>query len=671
MKRPFWFALYLGLAFPAARAVAEVKLPALFSEHAVLQRAVRVPVWGKAEAGREITVSLGKTVAKTVADDKGRWQADLDLSQSAVGPFDLIVQGENTVTIPDVVVGEVWLASGQSNMEWTLANTPEVGKELAAPANPLLRLFVVTKAEAAIPIKGYQGKWVVAGPDTIASFSAVGYYFGKFLQEGVKAPVGMILSAWGGTPIETWTSKEALLSDPEIAAGMEKREEDLRTYSRRIREYLLSMSEWQDANERQDQPAGTVPDDGEDWLPATVPGKLGDAGAIWLRRTVEITPEQAARPLLISVGEGTSGIEEVFWNGKSIGRFSLEQAAKSRTPRRYTVPTSALAPGESTLAIRFTHPASDLSVSYITVGRPVIPGTWMKRVEQQFPALSAEARAALPAPPGVEPISWQAASHLFNAMIYPLIPYAIQGVIWYQGESNIERAYQYRKALPLMIADWRSRWGQGDFAFYICQLANKNDKSAAPGDSSWAELREAQSMTLSVPNTGEAVLIDLGDSVNIHPRNKKDVGARLSALALAGTYGHKIVGSGPAYKSMKVDGDKVRLTFSGTGGGLVAKPLPETYSVDSESGAKAPIVRNSSSELEGFAICGEDRRWTWADAKIEGGEVVVSSPHVPMPIAVRYAWSSNPTCNLYNAEGFPASPFRTDDFPITTQSARY
>lgn len=670
MRRPYWTALYLSLAFPAAMAVAEVKMPAIFSEHAVLQRSARVPVWGKAEAGRAITVSLGSTVARTVADDKGRWQTTLDLSRSAAGPFDLVVQGETTVTIPDVVVGEVWIASGQSNMEWTLANTPEAGKELAAPTNSLLRLFVITKAEAAIPIKGYQGKWVVAGPDTIASFSAVGYYFGKFLQEGIRAPVGMILSAWGGTPIETWTSKEALLSDPEIAGGVEKREDDLQTYSRRIREYLLAMSDWQDANQRKDQPTEAVPDN-DGWQPATIPGKLGDAGAVWLRRMVDITPEQATRPLLISINEGTTGIEQVFWNGRLIGSSSLEQATKSRAARRYTVPTSALAPGESALAIRFAHPASELSVSSITVGKPAIPGEWMKKVEHQFLALSAEARAAMPAAPGVEPISWQASSHLFNAMIYPLIPYAIQGVIWYQGENNIERAYQYRKALPLMIADWRTRWGQGDFAFYICQLANKNDKPAAPGDSSWAELREAQSLTLSVPNTGEAVLIDLGDSVNIHPRNKKDVGARLSALALAGTYGQKIVSSGPAYQSMKVDGDKIRLTFSGTGGGLVAKPLPETYSVDSETGARAPTVRNSSSELEGFAICGEDRKWIWADARIDGGEVVVSSPQVPSPVAVRYAWSSNPTCNLYNAGGFPASPFRTDDFPITTQSARY
>ncbi len=670
MRRPYWFALCLGLAFPAAMAVAEVKLPAIFSEHAVLQRSARVPVWGKADAGREITISLGKTVAKAVADDKGRWQAMLDLSQSAAGPFDLIVQGENTVTIPDVVVGEVWIASGQSNMEWTLANTPEASKELTAPSNPALRLFLVTKAEAAIPIKGYQGKWVVAGPDTIANFSAVGYYFGKFLQEGIKAPVGMIQSAWGGTPIETWTSKEALVTDPEIAAGVEKREEDLRTYSRRLREYLLAMSDWQDANQRQNQPAEAVPEDG-DWQPVTLPGKIGDAGAVWLRRTVDITSEQATRPLLISINEGTTGIEQVFWNGKPIGSSSLEQVTKSRAARRYTVPTSALAPGESVLAIRFTHPASDLSVSSIVVGKPMIPGTWMRKIEQQYPALSAESRAALPAAPGVEPLSWQAPSHLFNAMIYPLIPYAIQGVVWYQGENNIERAWQYRKALPLMIADWRSRWGQGDFAFYICQLANKNDKPAAPGDSNWAELRESQSATLSVPNTGEAVLIDLGDSVNIHPRNKKDVGARLSALALAGTYGQKIVGSGPVYQSMKVDGDKIRLTFTGAGTGLVAKPLPETYSVDSETGAKAPTVRNSSSELEGFAICGEDRKWTWANAKIEGGEVVVSSPQVPSPVAVRYAWSSNPTCNLYNAEGFPASPFRTDDFPLSTQAARY
>ena len=279
-------------------------------------------------------------------------------------------------------------------------------------------------------------------------------------------------------------------------------------------------------------------------------------------------------------------------------------------------------------------------------------------------------------------------------MIHPLIPYAIKGVIWYQGESNIGRAYQYRKAFPLLINDWRTLWGQGDFPFLFCQLANMNGKQTEPSEANWAELREAQLMTLAIPNTGQAVLIDVGDSGNVHPRNKADVGARLAAIALAQSYGKSVPFSGPVYQAMKIDGGKIRLAFTKTDGGLVAKPLPATYSVDSALGENnksdptdrehladspkrmygqtAPLVRNSpGSQLEGFALCGADRKWVWADAKIEGAQVVVSSAKVPAPVAVRYGWSNNPTCNLYNGADFPASPFRTDDFPITSQAARY
>ncbi len=278
------------------------------------------------------------------------------------------------------------------------------------------------------PDQRLPGKWVVAGADTIATFSAVGYYFGKFLQEGIKAPVGMILSAWGGTPIETWTSRDALVSDPEIAEGVEKREDDLRTYSRRIREYLLAMSDWQDANQRQDHPQGlcrTI----STGSPPTIPGKIGDAGAVWLRRTVDITPDQATRPLLISINEGTTGIEQVFWNGKPIGSASLEQTTKSRAARRYTVPASALAPGRVRSRHSFLSSRERPFRLQYHRWQTAIPGTWMKKGIYNFPLSPPRPPRPPAVAPGVEPISWQAASHLFNAMIYPLIPYAIQGVI--------------------------------------------------------------------------------------------------------------------------------------------------------------------------------------------------------------------------------------------------
>jgi sialate O-acetylesterase len=269
-------------------------------------------------------------------------------------------------------------------------------------------------------------------------------------------------------------------------------------------------------------------------------------------------------------------------------------------------------------------------------------------------------------------ISWVGNSLLFNAMIHPLLPYAIKGVIWYQGEGNAVRSWQYRTAFPLLITDWRAQWKQGDLPFYFCQLASFEARQPQPGDNAWAELRDAQSAALKLPKTGQAVLIDIGEANDIHPRNKKDVGERLAKIALANDYGKDIPFSGPVYQSFKVDGGGIRLNFIHTDGGLVARPLPPTYDVQTLTGTTAPLGRNSpNSELEGFAICGDDRKWVWADAKIEGDTILVVSAEVPAPVAVRYAWAGNPTCNLYNGAGLPASPFRTDDFPATTRDEKW
>jgi sialate O-acetylesterase len=659
------------LATLAAPAFADVSLPAIFSDHAVLQKSPKVPVWGTADAGEKVVVTLGPTSARTVAGPDGKWRVSLDLTPSGTGPFTLTVQGKNTLTASDVLVGEVWLASGQSNMEWLLRNSSGAASEIQASANPQLRHFALTKAEAASPIAGYRGKWIVSSPETSGAFTAVGYHFSKTLQQTLNAPVGLIHASWGGTPIETWTGKEALAADPDLAAGAEKADADLRTYSRRLRVFTLGYFAWQEAHKRQDRAFSGVPSD-DGWQPAYFPGKLGDSGAAWLRYVVEVPDELAGKPVVLPLTEGLRGTEQVYWNGALVGSTSLEQAIKTRGDRRHTVPADQVKAGRATVAIRIFNATDDIVLPVaVNLGKLRATGGWERKTEFTFPALSSEAKAALPENPGRESFTWQGPSRLFNAMIHPLIPYAIKGAIWYQGENNVPRAYQYRKAFPLLIADWRARWGQGDFAFYFCQLANMNAKGANPSESNWAELREAQSLTLSTPNTGQAVLIDIGDSANIHPTNKKDAGERLAALALAQTYGQKIAFSGPAYAGMKIEGAKIRLAFKHTDGDLVARPLPATYSVDSATGATAPLVRNSTGPLEGFAICGADRKWVWAEAVIEGDHIVVSSAQVPAPVAVRYGWANNPTVNLYNGAGFPASPFRTDDFPITSQSARY
>ncbi len=663
-------ALLATLAIPA---MADVSLPAIFSEHAVLQKSAKVPVWGRGDVGEKVTVTLGAVKAQATTNESGRWQAALDLSRSGPGPFNLVVQGNNTLTVADVVVGEVWLASGQSNMEWTLKNSTNAAAEIAASANPSLRIFTVTKGEAAVPITGFQGKWILSSPETSAGFTAVGYYFGKNVQGALKAPVGVVHSSWGGTPVETWTSKEALESIPDLKAGAEKAESDLRTYSRRLRTYVLGYPSWLETTGRMDRPFSGVPSAADGWTPAVIPGKLGAPGALWLRRTVQVPAEQAGKNLSIALSEWQRGTDQLYWNGTLVSSTSLEQAAKTRGDRRHVIPAAQVTAGEAVIAIRIFNPAGDIHVpAAINLGKlQTGPGGWEQKTEFALPALTEAQKAEMPTNPGSEPWSWQGPSRLYNAMINPLIPYAIKGVVWYQGESNVGRAYQYRTAFPLLIKDWRTRWGQGDFPFLFCQLANMTNKQSMPGDANWAELREAQSLTLAVPNTGQAVLIDIGDSANVHPQNKAGVGARLAAIALAQTYGQSVPFSGPVFQAAKIDGGKIRIAFKQTDGGLVAKPLPATYSVDSATGATAPLVRNNTGPLEGFAICGVDRKWVWAEAQIEGNQVIVSSEKVPAPVAVRYAWAGNPTCNLYNGAGFPASPFRTDDFPITSQSARY
>ncbi|TSA37416.1 MAG: sialate O-acetylesterase [Verrucomicrobiaceae bacterium] len=479
---------------------AEVKLPAIISDHMVLKKGLGIRIWGKEDPGVTVTVTLGDNSTKTVAGPDGRWSALLDLSAAKAGPFDLTVEGKNKVVVHDVLVGEVWLASGQSNMAFFLEKQTGSAEEIASPANPALRQFQVTRAEPPQPAEDGQGTWTVASPETSGKFSAVGYFFQKQLNKELGIPVGIISTGIGGSACEAWISPQSIETDPHLKQARE----------------------------------------------ASIQARLTATKAIFRSRT--------------------------------------------------------------------------------------------------------------------EP------SCLFNGMIHPLVSYTINGVIWYQGETNVPRAWQYRSAFPMLIKDWRTQWNQPDLPFYFCQLANFKPKLATPDESADAELRESQSLALNLPNTGQAVLIDIGEAGDIHPKNKKDVGDRLARIALANCHGKKIPFSGPVYQSMKIEGGKIRLMFAHTDGGLVAKPLPATYDVKTDAGVTAPLVRNSpKSALEGFAICGADHKWVWADAKIDGGSVVVWSDQVPQPVAVRYAWASNPTCNLYNGAGLPASPFRTDDERLTTR----
>jgi sialate O-acetylesterase len=475
----------------------------------VLQRGMPVPVWGTAANGEKVTVRFQGQTAAAVAED-GKWSVRLAAIEAG-GPAELVISGDNTVTVKNVLVGEVWVCSGQSNMAMTVSRSENAEEAIARSANPEIRLFTVPRGGADEPQTEVDGSWSECGPETVGGFSAAGYFFGKHLQEELGVPVGLINSSVGGTPAEAWTGRPVLASKPELKSILDAHAETVKRYPEALERYEEALGKWKE--------------------------------------------------------EAAAARKE----GKTLGRRAPQPPMGPDNPKR---------------------PAA-----------------------------------------------------LYYAMISPLQPFAIRGAIWYQGEANSGRAYQYRSLLPAMIGCWRDDWGQGDFPFLVVQLAPYMKIQEEPGESAWAELREAQLLTmLTVPNTATAVITDVGEENDIHPKKKKPVGDRLALAARALAYGEKIEYSGPIFKAMKVEGGKVILSFDHLGGGLVAK----------------------GDKLTGFTIAGEDRKFVNADAAIEGDTVVVSSPEVSRPAAVRFGWANFPLGNLWNRAGLPASPFRTDDFPGVT-----
>jgi sialate O-acetylesterase len=658
--------LILLIAFVSSTSLvrAEVKLPAIFSDHMVLLKAEKVPVWGKADAGEDVSVSLDGQTVRTTAGEDGLWQVELNLSGSPPGPFEMTVQGKNTIRIADVVVGEVWMAGGQSNMELPMMTIINASAEIAASSNAMLRQYITRKLPSPHDlIEGGEGYWTVAKPGTTATFSALQYFFGKEIQTSLGVPVGIINACWGGKPIEPFISTNSVAASPLLRPAAE-------TLWQRITSQNAAFKSWLTATGRDDCPAGeisafTTGPLSTGWTAVGDSGAINSPdlpkyGAIWFRKDVTIPAEQLGSVQVLELGP-IAMFDRVYVNGTLVGQTSLQTYKGPKSVRHYLIPPSVLREGTNQLAVRIFAPSLSPGFSWAPkIGKTALGGGWKAKPEFSLSAPEVQAPTITP--------QFAAYSSLFNGMIHPLLPYGIQGVIWYQGEANVKTAYDYRTSFPLLIQDWRQQWGKGSLPFYFCQLANHLAKTNTPGESKWAELREAQLMALSVPNTGMAVLIDTGESKNIHPQSKDIAGQRLAKIALANVYGQSIPYSGPLYESMTVEGDKIRLRFKYAEDGLVAQDLPAQYEVRRTAKETAPLVRNSpESELEGFAICGEDKKWVWADAKIDGETVLVWSDEVKAPVAVRYAWSDNPTCNLSSKAGLPASPFRTDDFPLTTQ----
>jgi sialate O-acetylesterase len=637
-------------------AIANIRLPKFFSDNVVLQREHTIPVWGWADAKEKITVQLNKQTKTITTGKDGKWRIDL-AAEAAGGPYILIIKGKNTITINNVLIGDVWVCSGQSNMEMPIGSWGFINnfkEEIAAANYPNIRQFLVPKQTAVQPqTELSDGDWKICNPENAAMFSAVAYFFGRELNKELNIPVGLINTTWGGTQVESWTSRQAFENSDEfntMISGMQNVNID----------ELIKIKKENTKKKIEQLQGAAVPDkteiatwknkdfDDAGWSSLTIPGLWEQQGLedidgfIWFRKTIDISAEEAGKAATLELAMIDDN-DETFLNGEKIG-----STTGYNVKRNYTIPAGVLKQGRNTIAVRVEDTgggggiygdATDIKIS-IGSNEKSLAGNWKVRIEAVTTASS-----------GIGPNSYP--TLLYNAMIHPLLPYAIKGAIWYQGEANAGRAYQYRKAFPLMINDWRNQWKQGDFPFYFVQLAtfNSNNGNSEKG-SDWAELREAQALTLSLPNTGMAVTTDIGDAKDIHPKNKQDVGKRLAAIALNKTYGKNIVAGGPVYQSFKTEGNKIIVSFTNVGGGLMAK---DKYGY-----------------LKGFEIAGADQRFHYAIAHIEGDNVVVSSNEVPNPVAVRFGWADDAgDNNLYNKEGFPAPPFRTDNWKGITEKVKF
>lgn len=637
---------------------ATVRLPRLVGDHMVLQRGRPLPLWGWADAGEAVTVSWrGQNYKAQTGGPAGRWAVTLPATPAG-GPYELTVKGSNTITVRDVLVGDVWLASGQSNMEWPLRDARNGAAETAAASFPRIRRLDVPNEAALSPQTDFGGSgWQPCTPETAGSFSAVAYFFARDLHQQYQVPIGLITAEWGGTPAEAWTSAEALRRLPDFAERVGAVQALQGTIPTIQAGYDARLQAWQNSPAGQDQGLSggraTWADpayDAKSWATMPLPGlwetqtaELRDYdGVVWLRREVTLTAAEAAQPATLGLAR-IDDQDSTWINGVVVG------GTRGYFPkRRYPVPAGLLRPGRNVVAVRVVDTGSGGGVwggaadLFLTTSARTLPldGPWQYRVPYDVAS-----RPAAPFPGGPS----QLPTALYNGLISPLIPYALKGVIWYQGESNADRAAQYRTLFPALIQDWRGRWQSPALPFLYVQLAGYQPPTATePVESAWAELREAQQLTLQLPATGMATAIDLGDSTDIHPRNKQEVGRRLALQARRVAYGEKgVVDSGPVFDQLTISGNTVRLTFRNPGHDLVLRDTGGPY-------------------LKGFALAGADRQFVWAQGELQGNVIVLRSPQVPKPVAVRYAWGNMPFLNLYNREGLPAPPFRTDQWPDLT-----
>ncbi len=640
-----------GAALQDAPEAAPMRLPfvsPVFGDNMVLQRDKADTIWGWSAPGDKIRVDIADRSASAIADSQGRWEVQIQPPRTG-GPYTVRIVGERqTLELHNVLVGDVWLCGGQSNMGVPLRFSRNGEEEGKAANHPDIRFFSVADHPAYHRSDIVEGTWKIVSPDTAAWMSAVAYYFARRVQRNIHVPIGLVVDALGGTPAEAWTSAAALrpMHDFDIPLA-----EVQKHATENGPEYGNYVMHWYDEYDVGLKGRWSATDfDDSNWRTVDVPGGFASLGVsyapavAWFRREITLSDPIPTGRALLFLGS-IERMDTAYINGTEVGA-----SAWVENPRMYFIHDGILKPGKNVIAIRVLKTKADggfLSkpeeLRLVLGDKTAIPlaGKWKGQ-------LSVDARPPDPLPIAYE--NWPVMpTVLYEGMLVPLAPLSITGALWYQGEQNSERGFQYRRLLPVMIADWRKLFAQGDIPFYIVSLPAFAHRSDTPVDDAWAETRESQALTAaSVPNSCLAVTIDTGDPDNLHPKDKEPVGERLALCALAKHYRKRVVYSGPTLASVKRLPGSIRLRFANANGGLVVK----------------------GPTLQTFQIAGDDRKWHWADARVTGNTVVVSSPSVPNPREVRYAWQSNPATTLFNRAGLPAGPFRTDNWPGITEAHR-
>lgn len=638
------FILLSTLAFMSLlnTAVAQVRLPKLISDGMVLQRDSKLKIWGWATAGEKVNLQFQNKKYNTTTGKDGKWNIVVP-AMKAGGPYVMEIKASNNIRINDILVGDVWLCSGQSNMVHQMVlHRERYEGDIAAANYPQIRHFwIPTLTNLQTQQEDFpNASWKQATPENVLQFSAVAYFFAKKIYDKYKVPIGLINASVGGTPIEAWTSEEGLKDFSSVMNTIQKNKDTafVNNSNRAIAakneslpkphdKGLMGAVPWYDST--------YIP---KNWRTINIPGYWEDQGVkdldgiVWYRREIDLPASMTGVPAKIALGRIVDA-DFLYLNGKLVGNTTYQYPQ-----RRYQVPAGLLKPGKNVLVVRVINNfgkggfVPDKPYYLSANGQTIdLKGDWQYKVGDAFATRPAGGSISIQNQP----------TALYNAMIAPLINYAVKAMLWYQGESNVSNAAQYEKLLPALIADWRNKWQQPTVPFLYVQLPNFQEVQYLPSESQWAVLREGVLKTLSVPNTAMAVTIDLGEWNDIHPDRKKEVGERLALAAEKLAYGDKnVVSSGPLFQSQTIEANKIIISFTHIGSGLIT---------------------NDGEELSEFAIAGADKKFVWAKAKTEGDKVIVWNDALPAPMYVRYAWADNPdNPNLYNKEGLPASPFRTD-----------